>query len=81
MSSKKQKPYEVIYNKLDPDHPSKPVMTSRIIYGGNLTAALVKFHNETLNVDIKKVEELTSKSELLRVKKMQEFYNKNKEVN
>ncbi len=81
MSKKKEKLYEVIYNKIDPEHPSKPVMVSSIIEGGNLTAALVKFHNETLNVDIKKVEELTSKSELLRVKKMQEFYNKNKEGN
>jgi hypothetical protein len=68
MSNKKLKPYEVVYNQVDPENPSSPVMTSKIIYGGNLTAALVKFHNETLNVDIKKVEEFNNKKSGARLK-------------
>ena len=68
MSKEKLKPYEVIFNQVDPEHPSKPVMTSKIIYGGNLTAALVKFHNETPLVDIKKIEEFTNKKSGARLK-------------
>lgn len=65
MSKEKLKPYEVIFNQVDPEHPSKPVMTSKIIYGGNLTAALVKFHNETPLVDIKRSKSLPTKSQEL----------------
>ena len=68
MSKKKLKPYKVIFNQVDPENPNSPVMTSKIIYGGNLTAALVKFHNETLNVDIKKVEEFNNKKSGARLK-------------
>ena len=68
MSEEKLKPFEVTFNQVDPENPSSPVMTSKIIYGGNLTAALVKFHNETLNIDIKKVEEFNNKKSGARLK-------------
>tara|TARA_R100001224_G_scaffold37644_1_gene21435 strand:- start:270 stop:479 length:210 start_codon:yes stop_codon:yes gene_type:complete len=68
MSKEKLKPYEVIFNQVDPEHPSKPVMTSKIIYGTDLTNALVKFHNETALIDIKKVEEFNNKKSGARLK-------------
>jgi len=68
MSEEKLKPFEVVYNQVDIENPSSLVMTSKIIYGSNLTAALVKFHNETPLVDIKRVEEFTNKKSGARLK-------------
>ena len=68
MSKEKLKPYEVIFNQVDPENPSSPVMTSKIIYGTDLTNALVKFHNETPHAGIKKVEEFNNKKSGARLK-------------
>ncbi|ULF49548.1 hypothetical protein PSCSP1l_00005 [Prochlorococcus phage P-SCSP1l] len=68
MSKEKLKPYEVVFNQVDPENPNSPVMTSKIIYGSNLTAALVKFHNETPLVDIKRVEVFSNKKSGARLK-------------
>jgi hypothetical protein len=61
MSKEELKPYEVIFNQVDPENFGSPVMTSKIIYGTDLTHALVKFHNETPLVNIKKVAEFNNK--------------------
>ena len=68
MSEEKLKPFEVTFNQLDPEFPNSPVMTSKIIYGTDLTNALVKFHNETPLVGIKKVEEFNNKKSGARLK-------------
>ena len=68
MSEEKLKPFEVTFNQVDPEFPNSPVMTSKIIYGTDLTNALVKFHNETPLIDIKKVEEFNNKKSGARLK-------------
>ena len=47
MSEKGLKPYEVIFNQVDPENPSSPVMTSKIIYGISIMHALQVFLKES----------------------------------
>tara|TARA_R100000353_G_scaffold897_2_gene1242 strand:+ start:491 stop:700 length:210 start_codon:yes stop_codon:yes gene_type:complete len=68
MSKEKLKPFEVTFNQIDPEYPDSPVMTSKIIYGTDLTNALVRFHNETPHAGIKKVEEFSKKKSGARLK-------------
>ena len=40
------KPYQVIYDYVDKEHPNNPVMASRGIYAPNIMDALKKFLHE-----------------------------------
>ena len=40
------KPYQVIYDNVDKEHPNNPVMASRVIYAPNIMDALKKFLHE-----------------------------------
>lgn len=68
MSEKGLKPYEVIFNQVDPEHPSKPVMTSKIIYGISIMHALQVFLKDSPAWDIKKIEEFNNKKSGARLK-------------
>ena len=68
MSEKGLKPYEVIFNQVDPEHPSNPVMTSKIIYGTDIADALYVFLNNSPAYDIKKIQEFSNKKSGARLK-------------
>ena len=68
MSEKGLKPYEVIFNQLDPENPSSPVMTSKIIYGISIMHALQVFLKDSPAWDIKKIEEFNNKKSGARLK-------------
>tara|TARA_R100000734_G_C3233372_1_gene40563 strand:+ start:228 stop:434 length:207 start_codon:yes stop_codon:yes gene_type:complete len=55
--------YQIVYNEIDIEHENCPVMTSRIIYGVTLAAALNKFlEDNSPALDIKKIEEFNNKT-------------------
>ena len=69
MSEEKLKPYEVIFNQVDPENPSSPVMTSKIIYGTDMVDAIVMFQaNNKTQIAVKKIEEFNMKKSGARLK-------------
>ena len=68
MSKEKLKPFEVTFNQVDPEHPSLPVMTSKIIYGTDIADALYVFLNNSSAHDIKKIQEFSNKKSGARLK-------------